>query len=126
MATDTTGAGTVFETRTFEEPDERITFSHGHWDVVHIRGRRLVRVTYEPGFRWSVDMAPVAKTQLCQLRHVFWVISGRMNLRLSDGTETIVARGDLASVAPDHDSWVIGDEPIVLFDIEPRPDPVNG
>ncbi len=122
MATDTTDAGSLFETRTFEEPDERISFAHGHVDVANIGGRRLLRVTYEPGFRWSVDMAPVAKTELCQMRHVYWVVSGRLDLRLADGTETAVIEGDLVSLAPNHDSWVVGDEPVVFFDIEPQPD----
>jgi len=123
MATHATEAGTVFEARSFESPDDRMSFRHGHVDIVNIGGRRLLRVTFEPGFRWSVDMSPVAKTELCQMRHVFWVVSGGMNLQLADGTEASVRAGDLVTLAPNHDSWVVGDEPIVFFDIEPHPDP---
>jgi quercetin dioxygenase-like cupin family protein len=123
VATDTTETRTVFETRTFDDPDDRMSFAHGHVEIANIGGRRLLRVTFEPGFRWSVDMSPVAKTELCQMRHVFYVISGGMNLRLADGSEGSVRAGDLVTIAPNHDSWVVGDEPIVFLDIEPHPDP---
>ena len=122
MTTDATEARSVFETRSFENPDDRMSFEHGHVEIVTIGGRRLLRVTFEPGFRWSVDMSPLAKTELCQMRHVFWVVSGGMNLRLADGTETSVRKGDLVTLAPNHDGWVVGPEPIVFFDIEPHPD----
>ena len=109
----------AFEAKTFEDPDDRMTFPHGHSDVVNAGGHRLLRVTFEPGFRWSEDMAPVVGTALCQVRHVFWVLSGRLGLRLPDGTDVEVGPGGLISLAPDHDSWTIGNEPVTFLDIDP-------
>lgn len=109
----------AFQARTFDEPDERMTFAHGHMDIIHSGARRLRRVTFEPGFRWSVDMAPGAGTARCQLRHLLWILSGRMSIHLTDGRSVDVAPGQLVSLAPDHDSWTLGDEPVVFLDIDP-------
>ena len=109
----------AFVARTFDEPDDRMAFPHGHANVVNVGGRRLLRVTFEPGFSWSQDMAPSAGTARCQLRHVFWVLSGRLGLRLPDGVNVEVGPGALVSLAPDHDSWTVGDVPVVFLDIDP-------
>jgi hypothetical protein len=111
----------AFEARKFDEPDDRMAFQHGHAEVLNAGGRRLLRVTFEPGFRWSKDMAPGAGTKLCQLRHVFWVISGRMGLQPPDGPNVEVGAGELVALAPDHDSWTVGDEPVVFLDMDPKP-----
>lgn len=112
-------SGQIFEAKTFEDPEDRMMFPHGHADVVNADGHRLVRVTFEPGFRWSEDMAPSVGTALCQVRHVFWVLSGRLGLGLPDGAHVEVEAGGLISLAPDHDSWTIGDEPVTFLDIDP-------
>jgi hypothetical protein len=110
----------AFVARTFDEPDDRRSFPHGHADVVDVGERHLLRITFEPGFRWSVDMAPVAGTARCQVRHVFWVESGRMGLDPSDGAAVEIGPGEIVSLAPDHDAWTIGDEPVVFYDIDPK------
>ena len=110
----------AFETRRFEEPDRQMTFPHGHADVVDLGGRRIMRVTFEPGFRWSMDMPPVAGTARCQVHHLFWVLSGRMGLELPTGETLEVGQGELVALAPDHDSWAVGDEPVVFLDMDPK------
>ena len=37
---------------------------------------------------------------------------------MADGTEVILQPGDLFSIRPGHDSWVVGDEPMVGFEFE--------
>jgi quercetin dioxygenase-like cupin family protein len=110
----------AFQAKRFDAPDDRKAFPHGGADVVDIGGRRLMRVTFEPGFRWSKDMAPVAGTPLCQVRHVFLVLSGRMGLQLPDGAVAEVGPGELVALAPKHDSWTVGDEPVVFLDMDPK------
>ena len=44
------------------------------------------------------------------------MISGRMHVVMNDGTEADVGPGDVASIAPGHDAWVVGDEPCVAVD----------
>jgi quercetin dioxygenase-like cupin family protein len=75
-----------------------------------------MRAVFEPGWKWSVDVAPIAGTASCQAQHLGYVISGRMRIRMEDGSEDEVGPGDFLRVAPGHDAWVLGDEPCVMVD----------
>jgi quercetin dioxygenase-like cupin family protein len=99
--------------RRFESPDEVRTFEHGSFEVVRLGDLVLGRARYEPGWRWSEHVAPVAGTPSCQVAHLGMVVSGRAMVRMDDGTEFELRAGDLFAVAPGHDSWVVGEEPYV-------------
>jgi mannose-6-phosphate isomerase-like protein (cupin superfamily) len=72
------------------------------------------RARYEPGWKWSVHVAPTAGTPTCQVAHVGLVVSGHAKVLMDvDGREVDLRAGDLFSVSPGHDSWVVGDEPYV-------------
>ena len=98
--------------RAFDEPDEVREFEHGRFELVRIGGMVVGRATYEPGWRWSLDVggSPDAR---CQVEHVGMVVSGRAAVLMDDGEERIMEPGELFYVAPGHDSWVVGDEPYV-------------
>ena len=53
----------------------------------------------------------------CQTHHLGHLISGRMGVRMDDGTEMAFGPGDVYEIPPGHDGWVIGDEPVVGFEI---------
>lgn len=72
-----------------------------------------------PGWRWSSDIAPIAGTASCQSRHLGYVISGAMQIRMDDGSELTVSAGDLFDLPPGHDAWVLGEEPCVMVDTSP-------
>jgi hypothetical protein len=108
---------TAFRAKSLDVPDETRPFgSFGRLQVAHIGGVTAVRATFQPGFRWTDHVKPVVGTDLCQVRHVGYVISGRSGVRLADGTERELAAGDVYDVPPGHDAWVIGDEPYVTID----------
>jgi quercetin dioxygenase-like cupin family protein len=109
----------MLEVSNFDAPQETMDFPNGHAEVVSVGEARLWRVTFEPGFRWTKDMAPGADTATCPVRHVLHVLSGRLGLRLSDGSERELGPGDVANVPPDHDSWTVGDEPVRFLDVNP-------
>lgn len=97
----------------FEEPDESRVFAKGRFDLVHIGGITIGRASYEPGWKWSVDVAPLAGTPLCEVEHVGLVISGCATAVI-DGKVVELTPGSLFYVPPTaHDSWVVGDEPYV-------------
>jgi quercetin dioxygenase-like cupin family protein len=52
------------------------------------------------------------------MHHRTFVLSGRLHLRLNDGTEAEVGAGDVVVIPPGHDAWVVGDEPVVAFDFD--------
>jgi hypothetical protein len=98
----------------FEIPDETRVFEKGKFEIVKIGGMTIGRASYEPGWKWSEDVSPLAGTQLCEVEHVGMVIAGRAMAAMRDGTEVELTPGSLFYIPPvAHDSWVIGDEPYV-------------
>jgi len=74
------------------------------------------RVTMEPGWRWSTDVKPIIGTELCEVHHVGYVISGQLHTVMRDGSILDVEPGDVFEFPAGHDSWVLGDEPWVSID----------
>jgi hypothetical protein len=59
----------------------------GRADVVVIGGRTIGKGEFEPGWRWSENVKPIAGTDSWQAPHLGYVLSGRMGIRMDDGTE---------------------------------------
>jgi len=98
----------------FENPDEVRVFDKGRFEIVNIGGVTIGRASYEPGWKWSRDVAPLACTALGEVEHVGLVVSARAVAAFADGTQAELAPGNLFYIPPvAHDSWVVGDEPYV-------------
>jgi hypothetical protein len=98
----------------FENPDEVRTFDKGRFEIIRLGGMTIGRATYEPGWKWSLHVAPLAGTPLCEVEHVGLVVSGRAVAAFADGTITELTPGNLFYIPPvAHDSWVVGDESYV-------------
>jgi len=96
----------------FEDADEVRRFERGRFELVSIGGVTVGRATYDPGWRWSEHVGS-GPDDRCQVEHVGLVVSGRAAVLMDDGTELVMAPGDLFHIPPGHDSWVVGDEPYV-------------
>jgi hypothetical protein len=104
--------------KSFETPEERRPFTgKGYVDIVRLGDRTIGRGYYEPGWRWSEHLKPIAGTDSCQIHHVVYMLTGRMAIRMNDGTEAIAGPGDMVEVLPGHDAWVVGDEACSLIDV---------
>jgi quercetin dioxygenase-like cupin family protein len=102
------------ELKKFETPDEVRMFEKGKFEIVKIGGLTIGRASYEPGWKWSEHVSPIAGAALCEVEHVGMVISGRAMVAMSDGSEVELTPGTLFSIPPvAHDSWVVGNEPYV-------------
>ena len=100
--------------KSFETPDEVLHFEKGKFEIVHIGGMTIGRAIYEPGWKWSVHVAPLAGASLCEVEHLGMVVSGRATAAFADGTIHELTPGNLFYIPPvAHDSWVIGDEQYV-------------
>jgi len=100
--------------KSFENPDETRLFEKGKFEIVQIGGMTVGRATYEPGWKWSRDVAPLSGTSLCGVEHIGLVISGRAMAALQDGRNIELNPGSLFYIPPvPHDSWVIGEETYV-------------
>ena len=106
----------MLEIKTVEKPDERRDFPRGHLEAVHLTGLDFAVATFEPGWRWSESVAPIAGTESCQVHHNGYVVQGRMHIRMDDGGEGEVGPGDAFVCPPGHDAWVVGDEQVLLYD----------
>jgi len=104
--------------RRFTEPSDVRTMPRGRIEVVELDDTVVGRMTYEPGWRWSVDVRPIAGTDTCQYHHVGMALSGLLRVQMPDGTELEIGPGDVFEIPPGHDAWVVGDEPWISVDFE--------
>jgi hypothetical protein len=98
----------------FDAPDEVREMSKGRFEIVRIGGVTIGRATYEPGWKWSVDVGPMVGAERCEIEHVGLVLQGTATAALEDGRVIELRAGSLFHIPPiPHDSWVVGDEPYV-------------
>jgi len=102
----------------FDKPDETRTPDRTRIEVVRLGALTAARITFQPGWRWSESIKPVAGTDSCQVRHVGTVASGRLHVVHEDGSEAEAVPGAVYVIEPGHDAWVVGDEPFVGFEFE--------
>jgi hypothetical protein len=92
------------------------TDGKGQMTVVDLDGMSVGRSVFEPGWRWSDNVKPIAGTDSCQASHAGMVLSGRLTVRMNDGSEETFGPGEVMVVHPGHDAWVVGDEPCIMLD----------
>ena len=107
----------TFEVQPHDAPDETRTPNKTQVEVVRLEGYTIGRFTFEPGWRWSECIKPVAGTESCQISHVGYAVSGQITVRLDDGTEGTISAGQSFTIPPGHDAWVDGDETFVAIEV---------
>jgi hypothetical protein len=104
------------EQMSFTQPDEIREFPNGRAEILKIGGAEIGRLVFEPGWRWSNDLKPIAGTESCFAPHFQYHVSGRLAIRMDDGTEFVAEPGDVTSLPSGHDAWVVGNETVVVVD----------
>lgn len=105
------------EVKSFVDAEEiNTSFNNAKIEAVNVGGKRLVRLTLKPGWKWSEDVKPSIGTNTCQASHLGVIISGSICCRHDDGTEAIYTAGDAYSIKPGHDAWVDGNEVAEAFE----------
>lgn len=104
--------------RSFDSADETRPFEggKGRMDLLSTDSGQVGRAVFEPGWRWSEHVKPIAGTDSCQAHHVGYIVSGRINVVMDDGESSELSAGNFYEVQPGHDAWVVGDEPCVALD----------
>ena len=101
----------------FDRADEVRPFvAHGKLEVVNFGEVSIGRAVFEPGWRWSKDIGPIAKTRSCMASHTGYCISGRMRVTMDGGETREIGPGEAFTIAPGHDGEVLGNEPCVMLD----------
>jgi len=106
------------EVKSTNTPDETRTFEKGKVELVKVAGTTIGRAVFQPGWRWSTHVKPIAKTKSCEATHLWCQVSGTLHVLMDDGAERDVKAGEVALIPPGHDGWVIGNEPVVAFDFQ--------
>ena len=105
------------EVKRFDSPDETRPFKDkGKAEMVQVAGRTVGKGVFEPGWKWSEHVKPIAETDSCEVSHLGYCVSGRMKVYMDDGTEGEASPGDVVAIPPGHDAEVVGDEPCVFLD----------
>lgn len=106
------------EILSFGNPNEVRNFPKGHLELITIGGTTVGRGVFEPGWRWSESVKPIAKTDSCEAPHFQYQVSGTLRVLMDDGSEFETKAGDISLIPPGHDAWVVGNEPVVVVDFQ--------
>jgi hypothetical protein len=104
------------EHKTFTNPDEIREFPLGRAEILKLAAGEIGRLVFQPGWRWSEHVKPLAKTASCEAPHYQYHVAGRLAIKMDDGTELVAGPGDVTSLPSGHDAWVVGDEPVIVVD----------
>lgn len=108
----------TLEKKSLDHPEQTKNVGRVKVDVSTIGGLNFQRDTAQPGWRWSVDVRPVVKTESCEVGHLIYLISGRLHVRMNDGKEMEFNPGDMGLIPPGHDGWTVGDKPAVWLEFQ--------
>jgi hypothetical protein len=98
---------------------------HVRLDVGKAGAARVKRMIYPPGFRWSVDMKPVTGGDFCMHGHAGFLAKGRIHIEYADGCIVEHQAPQIIAIAPGHDGWVVGREPVVMIEFDFEGDTVK-
>lgn len=105
------------ESRNLSTPDETRKFDKGQIEIVEVNGQMVGRATFEPGWKWSECVKPIAGTDSCQVEHFGFGVQGSMTVQFDDGTSMEIGPGDVVHIPAGHDAWITGDETCVFLDM---------
>lgn len=97
-------------------PDEVRSIRDGRLSFFEIGDSVVGYASFEPGWRWSTHIKPLAATEYCDFHHMGFSVSGRVRVQHRDGAELEIGPQEFFEIAPYHDAWVVGDEPWVSVD----------
>lgn len=100
------------------KPDEVRKFEKGKLQLVKFSNGTVGRAVFEPGWKWSKHVKPIAKTKSCEAPHFQYHATGVLHVKMDDGTEFDVGPGEVSMIPPGHDAWVVGVEPVTLIDFQ--------
>ena len=106
------------EVKGFSVPDEVRKFPKGRVELIKIGGVMIGRAVFEPGWKWSTSVKPLANTKSCEAPHFQYQVSGTMKVVMDDGTARECKAGDVSWLPSGHDAWVVGNEPVVVIDFQ--------
>jgi uncharacterized cupin superfamily protein len=105
-------------TKNFNKPEETRNMDKGKVDILNVGDAQVMRATFQPGWKWSECVKPIAGTESCEVAHLVYTIAGQMEVKMDDGTKIELRPGDMTSIPPGHDAWIVGNETYVGLDFQ--------
>ena len=106
------------ELKNFGKADEIREFPLGRVELINIGGATIGRAIFEPGWRWSTSVQPLAKTHSCEAPHFQYHVAGVLRIKMDDGSEFDCKPGDVSLLPSGHDAWTVGNEAAVVVDFQ--------
>jgi len=105
----------------FSSPDRVSQMKHGKFELLNFSDCASIgKVTFEPGWKWSTDVKPIAQTESCMHQHVGLCTQGSCVIQMDNGQRIQVYAGEMFQCEPGHDCWVIGQENCIMYDFKPQ------
>ncbi len=98
------------EAKSLRRPEQVRRFPNGRIETVSHHETTIGRFSFEPGWRWSRDVGPIAQTHSCQIHHLGVVLRGRLRIETDAGEVCEFEVDDVYDIPPGHDATVVGDE----------------
>jgi len=99
------------EAKSLRTPEQVRRFPNGRIETVAHNETTIGRFILEPGWHWSRDVGPIARTRSCQIHHQGVVLRGRLRIQTDAGDVCEIGPDDAYDIPPGHDATVVGDEP---------------
>ncbi|MGO9606344.1 MAG: adenylate/guanylate cyclase domain-containing protein [Candidatus Binataceae bacterium] len=99
------------QAKSLRTPEQVRRFPNGQIETVSYNETTVGRFRFQPGWRWSRDVGPIANTRSCQIHHQGIVLRGRLHIESDTGESCEVGVDDVYDFPPGHDAWVVGDQP---------------
>jgi hypothetical protein len=107
------------------EADEHREVGGVQVDVARTGACRVKRLIYPPGFHWAKHLSELMGSKYCMHAHVGFMAHGQINVRFADGCVVEYKAPKFVQVEPEHEGWVVGDEPAVLIEFDFEGDTVD-
>ena len=104
------------QAKSFDAPDETRTLPKATADVVNVGEVAVGYAVWQPGWRWSSDLRPIAGTEWCENHHLGFAISGSLEVLTESGDRLQILGRSVYEIPPRHDAWVVGNEPFVTVE----------
>lgn len=98
------------QAKSLRSPEQVRRFPNGRIETVSHHETTIGRFVLEPGWRWSRDVGPIARTRSCQIHHQGVVLRGRLRVETDAGEVCEFGPDDVYDIPPGHDASVVGDE----------------
>jgi hypothetical protein len=102
--------------RSVDSPEEIYKFDKSKPELAIFKNGTIGRITLEPEWSWDQYVKPIVNTNSYEARYTQYVISGRIQDVVGDGSEQEFGPGDTAIILPGYNTWVIGNETVVDID----------